>query len=132
MRLAAGEPKKRRGALIFNPGGPGGDGLRMSLQLWGAFRLSNHAVTQGAKNLRLLAEYDMIGFSPRGTGASTNAHCASNELGHYLDFTPDGVAKGSFNKRIENAKKTAEACLKNPLIPFFNSSATARDMDLIR
>ena len=132
MRLAAGEPKKRRGALIFNPGGPGGDGLRMSLQLWGAFRLSNPAVTQGAKNLRLLAEYDMIGFSPRGTGASTNAHCASNELGHYLDFTPDGVAKGSFNKRIENAKKTAEACLKNPLIPFFNSSATARDMDLIR
>src|SRR5690606_33555779 len=80
MRIAATEPAKRRGALFFNPGGPGGDGLGLATLLHSIFAGSDPADPQGALQLRLLQEYDMVGFSPRGTGASSTLTCATNEL----------------------------------------------------
>ena len=133
MRLAAGRPEVRRGALFFNPGGPGGDGLFMTLTLWTAFADSNPANPQGARQLRLLNEYDMVGFSPRGVGASTRLSCATNELMRFVDIsaagwdTPENIANAHYNGR-----KQAEACARNPLTPHINTDATARDMDLLR
>lgn len=83
--------------------------------------------------LRLLGEYDAVGFSPRGTGASTQLQCATNELARPIDIstarwdTPENLANAHYNGR-----KTAEACLKNPITPYINTDATARDMDLLR
>ncbi len=133
MRLAAAQPGRRRGALLFNPGGPGEDGLIFSLYLMKAFADSDPADPQGARQLRLLDEYDMVGFSPRGTGASTQLHCGTNE--QYRPTantlagwdTPENLANLHYN-----ARKTAEACGKNPLTPYINTDATARDMDLMR
>lgn len=133
MRLAAGKPDKRRGALLFNPGGPGGDGLGMTFTLFGAFYKSNPDNPQGARQLRVLDEYDMVGFSPRGTGASTQLQCGTNEVERILYTsaaewdTPENIANAHYN-----GSKTAEACLKNPITPYINTDATARDMDLIR
>lgn len=133
MRMAAGQPNARRGVLFFNPGGPGIDGLRMTLDLWHAFADSNPASPQGAQQLRLLDEYDMVGFSPRGVGASTRLFCATNELTRIVDYsaagwdTPENIANAHYNGR-----KQAEACARNPLTPYINTDATARDMDLLR
>jgi pimeloyl-ACP methyl ester carboxylesterase len=133
MRLAAGTPAKRRGALFFNPGGPGIDGLFLTFRLWKAFADSDAANAQGARQLRLLDEYDMVSFSPRGTGASTQLHCATNELKRFVDVsaagwdTPENIANARYNDR-----KSAEACLKNPLTPYISTDATARDLDLLR
>ena len=133
LRMAAGKPEKRRGAMFFNPGGPGGDGLATNLNLFLAFSGSNPSNPQGAQQLRLLDEYDMVGFSPRGTGASTQLHCATNEHARFVEFsasgwdTPANIANAHYN-----GSKTAEACLKNPITPFINTEATARDMDLLR
>lgn len=133
MRMAAGRPEVRRGALFFNPGGPGIDGLFMTLRLWTAFADSNPANPQGARQLRLLDEYDMVGFSPRGVGASTRLSCATNELMRFVDYsaagwdTPENIANAHYNGR-----KQAEACARNPLTPYINTDATARDMDLLR
>ncbi len=133
LRMAAGKPDKRRGAMFFNPGGPGEDGLATNLSLFIAFAGSNPDNPQGAQQLRLLDEYDMVGFSPRGTGASTQLHCATNEHARFVEVsasgwdTPANIANTHYN-----GSKTAEACLKNPITPFINSEATARDMDLLR
>lgn len=57
----------------------------MTLRLWTAFADSHPASPQGAQQLRLLDEYDMVGFSPRGVGASTRLSCATNELERFVD-----------------------------------------------
>lgn len=78
---AAAQPEQRRGALLLNPGGPGADGLPTILVLHQVFTHEiNSAHQQAALQLRLLDEYNMVGFSPRGTGASTHVQCATNEL----------------------------------------------------
>lgn len=132
MRLAA-PSESRRGSVVFNPGGPGTDGLGMTFVLLRAFADSNPDNPQGAKQLRLLNEYDMVGFSPRGTGASTRLQCATNELERSIDFSAAGWdAPENLANVHYNGSKTAEACLKNPITPYINSDATARDMDLLR
>ena len=132
MRLAAADPAQHRGALLFNPGGPGVDGLDQSLRLLLAFGESNPESTQGALQLRLLASYDMVGFSPRGTGASTRLSCGTNELERFVDPSPTQLTDANLANAAYNDRKTAEACLKNPLTPHIHTDATARDMDLLR
>ena len=133
MRLAAGKPEARRGALLFNPGGPGVDGLNLTFRLWDAFAGSSPADAQGARQLRLLDEYDMVGFSPRGVGASTQLQCGTNEPSRFVDYSVTGWdTPGNLANVHYNGRKTAEACQKNPLTPYINTDATARDMDLLR
>ena len=133
MRLSSTDARQRQGSILFNPGGPGGDGLGTSLQLFMAFSLSNPESAAGAQQLKLMASYDMIGFSPRGTGASTRVYCATNEKRRFVDpSTDEGRSDSSLANAHYNAAKLAEACLRNPLTPYINSDATARDMDLIR
>ncbi|MGP1683239.1 MAG: alpha/beta fold hydrolase, partial [Giesbergeria sp.] len=132
MRLAAADPGQRRGAMLFNPGGPGGDGLALALRLFQAFGQSNPESTQGALQLRLLASYDMVGFSPRGTGASTRLACGTNELKRFVDPSPLALTDANLANAAYNDRKTAEACGKNPLTPYVTTDATARDMDLLR
>lgn len=133
MRMTAGRPEARRGALFFNPGGPGVDGLSLTLRLWSAFADSNPDHPQGAQQLRLLDEYDMVGFSPRGVGASTRLSCATNELKRFVDTSfagwdsPENIDNAHYNSR-----KEAEACARTPLTPYINTDATARDLDLLR
>jgi len=81
LKVAAGNPQRRRGAILINPGGPGEDGLPYSLlfgYLWGE---ANPATGTGAGKLfREIAQYyDLVGFSPRGTGSSTQLRCISAE-----------------------------------------------------
>ena len=134
LKVAAGDPQRRRGAILINPGGPGEDGLPYSLlfgYLWGE---ANPATdSESGKLFREIAQcYDLVGFSPRGTGSSTRLRCTSDEK-----LMPAGILvadKGAENARnnLLNARLRAEACLSNPLTPYINSDATARDMDIIR
>jgi hypothetical protein len=103
LRVAAGTPAQRRGAIAMNPGGPGGDGLSMPFHLYGAFT-SPSPETQQAQQLRqqqLLDEYDLIGFSPRGTGASSQLNCASNELERPVTLGPAGHATADFWENLQ-------------------------------
>ena len=132
MRLPATDPSQRRGALVFNPGGPGDDGQTFALKFFSAFGLSNPASEQGALQLRLLATYDMVGFSPRGVGASSRLQCATNEISRPVVPLSMGDSAATFANADYNDRKAAEACLKNPVAPFINTEDTARDMDLLR
>lgn len=132
MRVRSAQPAQRQGTLFFNPGGPGGDGLRMALLLHGSFKKSNPATTQGALQLRLLDHYDMVGFSPRGMGASTHALCASNEFVRRVSYAPTDLGESNFANARYNAALEASACARSPLTPHIHTEATAHDLDLMR
>ena len=61
IRLAATDPARRIGSLVVNPGGPGGSGISYALQ----------ARSEIAAPVR--ARFDIVGFDPRGVGASEPA-----------------------------------------------------------
>ena len=66
IRLRATDPAKRIGSLVVNPGGPGGSGISYARQ----------ARAEIAAPVR--ARFDVVGFDPRGVGASEPAvHCLS-------------------------------------------------------
>ncbi|KAG9118746.1 hypothetical protein FRC07_006601, partial [Ceratobasidium sp. 392] len=54
------EPSLRRGSVFTNPGGPGGAGTRLATQ-----------AGKGLSETRIGPYYDIIGFDPRGIGATT-------------------------------------------------------------
>ncbi|WP_405178668.1 hypothetical protein OG225_32285 [Nocardia sp. NBC_01377] len=60
-RLASGNPARRRGVLLTNTGGPGGEGLSFPADLVGL-----------GLPRSVLDSYDVIGFDPRG-GRSQHA-----------------------------------------------------------
>ena len=63
-RLPATRPEARIGSLFVNPGGPGGSGVDLVLSRFGHFL-----------STRLDGRFDIIGFDPRGVGASDPLHC---------------------------------------------------------
>jgi pimeloyl-ACP methyl ester carboxylesterase len=132
MRVAAEDPAQRKGAIMFNPGGPGGDGLVLAPVFGAMWSGANEQTVTGALYKQMARSFDLVGFSPRGMGASTRLRCESNETkknvaNETVDRTPANLAAMLYNARL-----TADACAKNPLTPDINSDATARDMDLMR
>lgn len=132
LRVAAAQPEQRRGTLFFNPGGPGVDGLGLPVTMGALWSLGEPSSETGHLLLRLGNEYDLIGFSPRGTGASTRLSCATNELKRRTDTSPHGRTPENIEDMLYNARKTAEACWKNPVTSYVSTEHTARDMDLVR
>lgn len=114
--------KTYQGPLLVNPGGPGGSGLTLAGFV--------------AKNLPkdVAAQYDVIGFDPRGVGKSTPAlNC---EPGHFNPVRPDSVpATREIEKtNLTRARDFARACGKKyaKLLPYIDTVSAARDLDSIR
>ncbi|MFE0425065.1 alpha/beta hydrolase [Streptomyces sp. NPDC058953] len=118
-RIRAADPATRRGVLLFNPGGPGGSGLGDPLH-WGE-RLPRSVLDQ----------YDLIGFDPRGVGASTPVECGTAPAERKL-FDP--YTKASFPASVSWAKGVADKCRTKygSDLQHFTTRNTARDMDSIR
>jgi pimeloyl-ACP methyl ester carboxylesterase len=130
LRVAAEQP--RAGTIVFNPGGPGADGMGFAAQHGAAWRYANPTSATGKLLMQLANRYDMIGFAPRGVGASTSLTCSSPEFKEIqLSLTFDRSAQNLGNA-LRNARLEAEACRNNPLSKHIHTDATARDMDLLR
>lgn len=111
-----------QGPLLVNPGGPGGSGLGLAGFV--------------AKNLsaKVAARYDIIGFDPRGVGASSPAlDCLP---GYARPVRPDPVPHGVHEEQANLARAVsfARACgvKYGPLLRYFDTVSTARDMDRVR
>lgn len=121
-------PGKSMGSLLVNPGGPGGSGydfIRDSL---------DYAV--GAK---LIANYDIVGFDPRGVNKSSAVKCYdAQEMDAYLFDIPKAIGeKGSdswLDAMDRNSEDFGQACLKNTgeLLGYVDTVSAARDLDLMR
>ncbi|MEU1198990.1 alpha/beta fold hydrolase [Streptomyces sp. NPDC005813] len=113
---------KSQGPLLVNPGGPGGSGLT----------LAGFVASSLPKSVA--AQYDVIGFDPRGVGKSEPA--LDCKPGHFAPVRPDSVpATPALEKaNVERAKAFATACGKKyaSLLPYIDTVNAVRDMDSIR
>ncbi|CAL9598238.1 Tripeptidyl aminopeptidase [Streptomyces sp. enrichment culture] len=118
-RLKSADPAKRHGVLLMNPGGPGGPGLDMPLM----------AAELMPKDVR--DRYDVIGFDPRGVGASSPVTCGLTD--EEQDFNRP-YKEETFAADVAWAQTVAEKCREKSgqVLPFITSRNTARDMDAIR
>ncbi len=132
-RTAADNPPLRRGAIFFNPGGPGSDGLGLAVHFALKFKNLDAPNNVIAAELQKMSDqYDLIDFSPRGVGASTQLICAGNEQLKPAFGFPYDLSDLNIRNRLYNSQLKISACLKNPITPYINTEQTVRDMDLIR
>lgn len=125
---------QRKGAIFFNPGGPGGDGLDQGLGLLTSI-LRQQGGNQQVMTLQaqLVNGYDLVGFNPRGTGSKSPLICASDT--DQLIADPTSTARnlpGNFEAMSANQQAIAQACQATPQTSYISTDATARDMDLLR
>jgi pimeloyl-ACP methyl ester carboxylesterase len=113
---------KRQGALLVNPGGPGGSGLSLA-----------SFVAEGL-DPSVAAQYNIIGFDTRGVGSSVPAlHCDPSFFSRARpDYIPSSAAEEQLD--INRAKTYAADCEKKYgwMLPYMTTQNIARDMDSIR
>ncbi|QWL31760.1 alpha/beta hydrolase [Rathayibacter toxicus] len=114
------------GSLLINPGGPGASGV--------AFIRDNAAY---AVDATLAARFDVVGFDPRGVGASTAVSCLEAAgLDSYLyDVTPGQRGSDEWITFQRNqATAFAAACQQRsgPLLAQIDTRSAARDLDVLR
>ncbi|MFI8192744.1 alpha/beta hydrolase [Streptomyces sp. NPDC085946] len=111
-----------QGPLVVNPGGPGGSGLALA------------GFVAAALPAKVAAQYDVIGFDPRGVGASRPA--LDCRPGHFAPVRPDSVPGTPAVERagLARARSFAAACGRKyaDVLPYIDTVSSARDMDLIR
>jgi pimeloyl-ACP methyl ester carboxylesterase len=122
MVPATAPADKQQGDLLVNPGGPGGSGRYLAAQV--AFSL-DHLVA---------SKYNIIGFDPRGVGASVPAlHC---DPSFFAGVRPDYIPAGQAAEQalIGRARTYANDCKRRFgwLLPYLTTEDAARDMDSIR
>ena len=119
----ATRPEKKTGSLVVNPGGPGDSGMELAATL--------------TKNL-VNGPFDIVGFDPRGVGASTPAiDCDSDADIDAARADPDGDPSPAGVAHDEDkARRRAQRCIERSggLDVLVNSGTrdVARDLDILR
>ncbi len=126
LRRPAEDPAARIGSLIINPGGPGGSGTVGAAALAGA-----------VAGTELGRRFDLVGFDPRGIGASeplvkcrTTEEMDAERLDLDLDASPAGVAQTEAEEQ-----DYAEMCAERVGLDVLATVGTrdvARDLDVLR
>ncbi|QDQ13294.1 alpha/beta hydrolase [Streptomyces spectabilis] len=117
-RLKATDRRHRVGALLLNPGGPGGTALDMPPDIRKAMKETG-------------ARYDLIGMDPRFVGRSTPLDCGWPVSTAVLSA---GVGRAGFERQVALQKRLAAKCRATnaDVLPHVSTRNTARDMDVIR
>ncbi|GLU48187.1 alpha/beta hydrolase [Nocardiopsis ansamitocini] len=122
-RLASPDPDKRRGVLLFNPGGPGGSGLTMPTDL----------VSRGLPT-DVSDSYDLIGMDTRGVGYSSPVSCGFT-TDYRGNIPPYAVDETAVAEQAETAEAAADQCAHNDTddrLRHLTTANMARDLDRIR
>ncbi|WP_243708380.1 alpha/beta hydrolase [Actinomadura sp. GC306] len=122
IKAPASDPARRIGSLLFNFGGPGGDGVDTLARFAGQYA-------------ELGERYDLVAFDPRGVGRSTPVTCVGDRRMDEInarDDTPDTAAeeKAYLAGRAEYAARCAAR--SGGLLPHVGTRSAAADMELIR
>lgn len=126
---ATGAPDKRIGSLVVNPGGPGASGM-----------VSAASLLKAVKGSRLEKRFDLVGFDPRGVGASKpvvqcltgNERDAERADDVETNGTPAGVAEQEANARAFAHKCTERTKYGNRMLANLGTHEVVRDMDVLR
>ncbi|KOU97734.1 peptidase [Streptomyces sp. XY511] len=114
--------KTSQGPLLVNPGGPGGSGRALA------------GFVASALPKDVAAQYDVIGFDPRGVGKSEPAlDCGS---GHFTPVRPDSVPQDEATERanLDRVRAFAESCGAKhaDVLPHIGTVSAARDIEVLR
>ncbi|MCD5310521.1 alpha/beta hydrolase [Kineosporia babensis] len=124
-RIASTKPEKRRGIMLFNPGGPGGTGLGQAALM----------VEQGLP-ASVMDAYDLIGMDTRGVGFSSPVKCGFKADDPYNgNIPPFAVDEAAVAQRAKVVKAAAQTCANSPDAAALKQLTTenmARDLDQIR
>ncbi|HEY2165520.1 MAG TPA: alpha/beta hydrolase [Jatrophihabitantaceae bacterium] len=110
-------------SLMMNPGGPGGSGISLALGL-------TPALSDG-----ILANFDLIGFDPRGVGESSPINCVSDaDKDKLFAAFPDVRTNAGFTQAKSLATEVASACETKygSALADYDTEQTARDMEQLR
>ncbi len=116
-KLPATDQAGKLGTIFYNPGGPGGSG-QIPPQL----------------TPELHEKFDIVGFDPRGIGASTPLRCFPQQDQARLLAGEFPTTLAQERKLVEDTAKGTALCAENagPLIDHMSTANVARDMDLLR
>jgi pimeloyl-ACP methyl ester carboxylesterase len=121
VRIPARDPDRRIGSLVINPGGPGAPATDFTVDF--AWSLPGE----------IQDRFDLVGFDPRGVGASEGVDCTDDLDPFYaLDWTPETDEERA---RLEaGVREIVDACVRSDgdILSFLGTDRVARDMDLIR
>jgi pimeloyl-ACP methyl ester carboxylesterase len=125
IKLPAADPASRVGALVINPGGPGGSGVEYAL-----------GARAGEFTQEVLNRFDIVGFDPRGVGGSLPAvRCMTGpQLDTYFAVNGDPANAAQLATVISESKLYAAECVRNAaaLLPYMGTVNAAKDMDVLR
>ena len=122
-RLPAADPPGRIGSLLVEPGGPGASGVEY-------VTASKDAFSQDLRNV-----YDLVGFDPRGVGASDPIHCLdASQADRFLavEGTPFNASQTAdvVNVSTDFGKGCQQ---KSPKLVFnVGTVPAAKDLDILR
>lgn len=123
IRLPAADPARRIGSLVVNPGGPGGSGVD--------FVRDAGATLFATLNRR----FDIVGFDPRGTGASRTVVCLDDTGQEAAALAASAFPTADDRDRIVAGARAFQAACRANTGEFLGDITTAnvaRDMDLLR
>ncbi len=114
--------KTYQGPLLVNPGGPGGSGLTLA------------GFVASSLPKAVAAQYDVVGFDPRGVGRSSPA--LDCRPGHFDPVRPDSLpdTPAVEEANLTRAKAFADACGEKyaDVLPYIDTVSAARDLDAVR
>jgi pimeloyl-ACP methyl ester carboxylesterase len=121
--VPATAPRSRQqGVLLVNPGGPGAPGLTLA------------ATVAAGLSPAVAADYDIVGFDPRGVGLSVPELVCDPSF--FSRARPDYVPANPAGEQplVARAKAYAADCERRFgwLLPYMTTEDVARDMDSIR
>ena len=123
LKVPALSADARIGSLVVNPGGPGAPGTSYAAQADQVFRSP------------LLEQFDIVGFDPRGTGASAPVDCLDDaQLDDFLASDPDPDTAAEEREYLGWVQKIGSGCaqLSGDLAQHVSTVEAARDMDVLR
>ncbi|MGH2701684.1 MAG: alpha/beta hydrolase [Actinomycetota bacterium] len=125
IRLPAENPARRIGSLFTNPGGPGTSGID---------HVRSSARFAYPKKVR--ARFDIVGFDPRGVGASTPVRCfdSPEEQQEFLSSGPIIPVTGrEFRRAVADVTELARRCQERAgwLLPHLSTANVARDLNAL-
>ncbi|HEX3778985.1 MAG TPA: alpha/beta hydrolase [Pseudonocardiaceae bacterium] len=129
LRIKATDQGKRIGSLLMNPGGPGGSGMEAAA-----------GMTQTWSSSPLSQRFDLVGFDPRGIGASQPAvRCltgAQTDAERVSDLDDDPSPQGVAEYQAQQ-KAYANDCVTNTpdgtaMLANVGTVDAAKDLDVLR
>lgn len=129
LRIKASDSAHRVGAVVMNPGGPGASGMEAAAGSYKEWKASS-----------LSARFDLIGFDPRGIGASEPAvHCLTNSESDSLrasdlddDTSPEGVAKFEAEQKQYASDCAQRTQYGDEMLANIGTRDVVKDMDVLR